>query len=867
MFSLYPFLDDNMKRKAVTGFLMVCLAWLPEWSRLSAQVPCEPLMNYTFADGTITDLAGNTMLHLRNGTALFEDPSRGKVLRFTSQERSYAVLDKQLLDRDTFTVAFFFYWEDAGSTSWHQLFEIYNWQTGSNIYLTPANGWDSRLSFFSDCREYSSFEGVYSQIIPRNQWVHLAVTLNNKDCRLYVDGIEAGRNTLMFTPSIVSADSLLFGGNPYRSDNYYVTARYDDIMVFREDLAPNQLKAILSGSEIPEPEDHSTSWEPAGNTIHIAVDLADEKQTISNFGASDGWNTEMIGKYWPLEKKEKLAGLIFSTGKDADGNPSGIGLSSWRFNIGAGTAEQGDSSRISMESRRTEGFLEPNGTYDWTKQAGQQWFLEQAAKIYNVHHLIGWQNSPPVRYTYNNLGFREYGAPMATILKNEHFGDFGYFLADVVQHFDSAGIHFHFISPLNEPQYPWSPAHAGGTVTQEGTPWTNQEIHDVVTAISRVFDERNINTRLFICEAGAITHLLRGTGHAENQLYNFWDPASPLCLTGEHAFADIVSYHSYWNDYGNPLVDERNELRDRTDQLDPVPELWQTEYSMMGEGYRGGYPGSHLLTEMECGLSLARVMMADLNIAGTSAWQWWTMFEYGKFGGESRFCLIEAFTNKEKTDGVYHPNKLFFTFGNFSHFIRPGMTRLGTSRSDNVPLYLESSNLSFSAYSNDARDHLVVVAVNPTAYAREVSLALENAGDRIAGNICLYLTDQYNNLEMQEMGFTPDRVVIPAHSVVTITADLFAGSDGSEVETAGSAIRVYFKGYSEEIFVETIHGSSIEAIYVYSLAGVRLQSYSGSGGRESVHLPAGMLAEGVYVVLVRTEKGYEAGKVLVSRTR
>jgi O-glycosyl hydrolase len=845
--------------------VLVCLGVILGVLGLPAQVPEAPLVNYSFDDGTVTDLAGNTVLHLRNGTALFDDPVRGKVLRFSAGQKGYAVLDKQVLDRDTFTVAFHFYWEEAGATVWHQLFEIYNWQSGSNFYLTPANGWDSRLSVFSDCREYSSFEGSYGQVIPRNRWVHLAVTLSNKDCRLYVDGTEAGRSTVMFTPSVIKADSFLLGGNPYRSDYYYVSARYDDFMVFPEALAPNQIRAILAGSEIPESENPTTSWEPEGNVIQLLVDLSDEKQTIANFGASDGWNTEMIGKYWPLETKEKLAEMVFSKEKDAKGNPVGIGLSSWRFNIGAGTAEQGDNSRISLPSRRTEGFLGMDGTYDWSKQVGQLWFLEKAAKTYNLHHLIGWQNSPPVRYTTQNLGFREFDAPMGTILKNEYFDDFGEFLADVVRHFDSAGIHFHYISPLNEPQYPWSPDLLGGTVTQEGTPWTNQEIHEVVTAIGRIFAERSIDTRLFISESGAICYLLRGTGHAENQLYHFWDPASSLCLAVESSFAGIVSYHSYWQDHGNALVDERLELRNRVEQLEPQPELWQTEYSMLGVGYREGYPESYVLTEMESGLSLAKVIMADLNIAGVSAWQWWTMFERGKFEGESRYCLIEAFTSNDRTDGVYHPNKLFYTLGSFSHFIRPGMTRMGLARSDNVPSQLESYNLSFSAFCDSSREKLVVVAVNHTDYAREVSLSLENAGDRLAGNLSLYLTDQYHDLERQEKGFTPERVVIPARSVVTITADLLTGSAGPEPGSSASGLLARFNGYSEEIVVESLQGSSIETLHLYSLAGTRLQSHSVNGRPGTHYLPAGMLPDGMYLVLAVTGKEFRAARVLVIR--
>jgi O-glycosyl hydrolase len=857
---------NNLKKYFTAGFLILLLNFGFQHT-LRSQMLAEPFVSYSFSEGMVADDAGNTNLSLRNGAALYEDSQRGQVLRFKAAEKSYAVFDKQVLNRDTFTFAFYFFWEDAGARTWHQLFEIYNWETGSNIFLCSANSWNNQFSFFSDCREYGSYEGIYAQELPKNEWVHLTVTLNNKDCRLYIDGVEAGSNTLMFTPSIVKGDSLFLAGNPYRSDDYYITARYDDINVYYEALAPNQVKALAKGHPIPEAKNNTTSWDATGNPIRLTIDLNDKKQTIRNFGASDGWNTENIGKYWPLEKKEKLAELIFSTEKDASGNPKGIGLSSWRFNIGAGTAEQGDDSRISFESRRTEGFLNSDGTYNWNKQEGQQWFLKKAVQSYNIHHAIGWQNSPPVVYTKNNLGFREYGAPMETILNPEHFDDFARFLADVTEHFSSEGIHFDFISPFNEPQYGWSPSSIGGTVTQEGTPWTNQNIYDVVNAINTEFTNRNIETKIFIGEAGSIKYLLRGTGHAENQLYHFWNSSSDLSLVHLPVFANIVSYHSYWNDYGNVLVDERRELFNRAEELVPVPELWQTEYSMLGTGYRSGYPENYILSEMETALSLARVILADLNIANTAAWQWWTMFEKGKFNGEARYCLIEAFTNQSKTDGVFHPNKLLYALGNFSHFIRPGMIRIGTSRSDGLTEYEETTQVNFSAYTTPGQDKFVLVAVNHTNEARQFSIDLENSGGQTLQNMSFYLTDDFNNLKKQERDFTAGQLIIPAHSVATITGDIGFGTSASFLEEKSDGFKAWYNSISDVVVVEPLNGIGLKSVKLYNISGVKIHSSVNTQNKMRINIPAQKLHDGIYIITGITGSGVLSEKVVVFKSR
>lgn len=113
--------------------------------------------------------------------------------------------------------------------------------------------------------------------------------------------------------------------------------------------------------------------------IVYRIDPAKTYQTMHSFGASDAWRTQHVGLNWPDEKKNRIADWLFSMEEDEDGNPRGIGLSMWRFNIGSGSYEQGDASGITNTWSRVECFLAPDGSYDFSKQAGQQWFLEAAA--------------------------------------------------------------------------------------------------------------------------------------------------------------------------------------------------------------------------------------------------------------------------------------------------------------------------------------------------------------------------------------------------------------------------------------------------------------------------------------------------------
>ncbi len=828
----------------------------------------SPVAEYTFNDGMVRDESGNSTLKLYRGAGLYADDQRGLVLRFTSADKSYATLSGQLLNTDSCTFAFFFFWEDAGATVWHQLFETYNNQDGSALYLTPADGWNQKLALISNTRKYDDFQAIFTRSVPQNEWVHLAVSFADKRCKVYVNGALAGENLLMFPPELIQGDSLFLAGNPYRADNFYITARYDEINIFHEALAPNQIQALALENDIPEAEREQTSWEPSGEAVSVKIDLKDRKQTIRNFGSSDAWYMEAVGEYWPLEKKKKLAELLFSKEKNENGDPEGLGLSSWRFNIGAGTAEQGEASRIASPYRRTEGLLSGDGqSYNWSAQAGKQWFLNKAVKEYHVPHIIGWQNSPPVAYTRNNLGFREYDAPMSTILEYEHFDDFGVFLADVVEHFASKGIHFDYISPLNEPKYGWAPDAPGEDAKQEGSPWTNQEIYDVVSAIDEVFTQRNLDTRIFIPEAGKIGHLLRGSGHASNQLYTFWNDASNLSLLSKDAFTDIVAYHSYWNDYGTQLVTERQEIRNRVDSLSNQPEIWQTEYSLLGEGYRWNQPDGRKLTEMECALSLARVLVTDLNVAQTTAWQWWSTFGIGKHNGESRFDLIHIFHNQNQTDGLYHVNKLFYTYGNFSHFIRPGMHGVGLSRSDGLTDYEAVSDVMFSAFSNDSEDQLVFIAVNMTGEARSLVLSLEDSTTGKLENLEGYWTNKFENLVRQDRSFSPENSVVPAHSVLTLTADISKEGPNRIAVDSVRADRNYFKAYHDinqnAVIVSIDEGSDYKEIQLYSIKGIKLEHRTLKAGQLKMVIPVPGLTAGIYIISAHGARERNTQKVMI----
>ena len=491
-----------------------------------------------------------------------------------------------------------------------------------------------------------------------------------------------------------------------------------------------------------------------GHGQAIEVDTAITYQTMEGFGASDAWRPQFVGKNWPMEKREQIADWLFSKEFDAQGNPKGIGLSIWRYYIGAGTAEQGNASGIENEWRRAACFLQSNGTFDWTKQEGQRWFLN-AAKQRGVEKFLAFTIAPPVFMSINGKGYSIKDDPRMNVQPGK-MEDYAHFLLDVLQHFEYEGIGFDYLSPFNEPQWDWSKA------SQEGTAATNEDIYLLVNYLSKELRKRKMKTELVIGEAASIEYLyaFKDKPIQGNQIETFFDPESALYLGDLPQVKPLITGHSYFTTWPiNEQVEKRKQLKSKLDEIGGLG-YWQTEFSILEESPEIG-SGHNRDLGMNTALYVARVIHSDLTIANASSWQWWTALTTFDF----KDGLIYLDTGKEidrfnleelKLDGVPRDSKLMWTLGNYSRFVCPGMVRIEAVVKGN-------DQLQVSAYkSNDGK--LVFVIIN---HGKEpVPLELYEGID-ISG---IYITDEQRNLERQQVsGSEPN---IPPRSVVTIVGNI-----------------------------------------------------------------------------------------------
>lgn len=495
--------------------------------------------------------------------------------------------------------------------------------------------------------------------------------------------------------------------------------------------------------------------------IKITIDPTTHYQTMDGFGASDAWRCQFVGEHWPLEKRERIADLLFSQDVDGNGNPKGIGLSIWRFYISAGTAEQGAESDIGNPWRRGECFQNPDGSYDWSKHAGQRWFLK-AARERGVDQFLAFPNTVPVHLSANGKGYTTKGDARLNI-KPGKLDDYAVFLVDVIEHFEKEGIHFDYLSPFNEPQWKWDGP------GQEGTPALNEELYALVRYLSKELSERKLSTQMVIGEAGTIGHIAKimSDDSRDNQAQFFFNPTSPFYIGDLPNVEKTISAHSYFSVW--PLdkqVEYRQMLNEALKRANPDLGYWQSEYCILQKNGEIGSGGGRDLG-MPTALYVARIIHNDLTLSQARSWQWWTAVTQCNFkdglvylddGSQGDTGNMGGQTSSLMHDGQIRDSKLLWAMGNYSRFIRPGMVRI---QCDIEPAQSVEDGLLVSGYKG-TKDELVVVLVNLSTEEQRCDLGSSRA-------IEVYTTSSEKNLE--KSNHKASGLTIPARAVATVLWD------------------------------------------------------------------------------------------------
>lgn len=501
----------------------------------------------------------------------------------------------------------------------------------------------------------------------------------------------------------------------------------------------------------------------ADRVVRYEINVQRPAQIVEHFGASDAWTDEFIG-HWPMKQQRQIADWLFSTAKDKYGRPKGIGLSIWRFNLGAGSREQGDKSGI-RSFTRTECFLRPDGTYDFSKQAWQRLMLRLARKR-GVEHFVAFMNSVPVQYTINGLATNT-GRGGTINLRPDCYDSVARFVASAIEGVEKQdGIHFDYISPVNEPDGAWN----WTGPKQEGSPATNREAARLVRSLSREFRQRHITTLITIPEAHDL-RCLWGPHQAGWQRGNeidayFCPDSTDTYLGATPGVAPLFSAHGYWT---NTPIDSLRSTRERTRRLLARygKAFWMSELCMMSNDKE---VMDDTLSTMVKGLYVDRIIHYDMVYGNATSWQWWKALRPAdRADNAGAFILLRSSDGWKK--GTVGATKLLWAVGNYSLFVRPGSQRYEVEVSDiNGQIIPDGATdprgVMLSAYRRpDGR--WTAVAINYSDDSRPVCVSIPGKTTKWL----LYRTSDlpYENLKPE--GSTEGTAVLPPRSTTTFLED------------------------------------------------------------------------------------------------
>lgn len=475
------------------------------------------------------------------------------------------------------------------------------------------------------------------------------------------------------------------------------------------------------------------------------IDVNTNYQIMNGFGASACWWSQDVGTW---DNADEIMQALYDSDK-------GIGLNIYRYNLGAGSK---NDTHILTENRRTECFLNADGTYNFNNDKNAQACLELAKKYAGKDmRLTLFCNSAPVYLTKNGAAYctpyKNEDEPWISNLDKSKYPDFADFCYNSAEYFANKGYRVTSVSPINEPQYNWAAWYNDDntySVNQEGCYYSKYEARDLLKTFVKKFkgsdlDKKGVKVSMF--ESGS----MEGD---DSSCAAYMD-----CILGrgpKYVFKNSklrkyfkeVSMHSYWSG-ADTKKNAENYISDKYSKYSVAA----TEYCQMTDDKNSGVydliakekKGTNG-TSIKYGVAMANTIVDDLTIMNANEWDWWTACSYGTYT-DGLIYLDED--NHENLDF----SKRYYCLGNFSKFIKEGAVRVACSSG--------VKNVRSVAFVNEDNT-VVTVYVNNNDKKAYTTIDCE-------GDYAVYTTDRDNDIAKTDFGKAKKvKVSLPASSVVTV---------------------------------------------------------------------------------------------------
>ena len=457
------------------------------------------------------------------------------------------------------------------------------------------------------------------------------------------------------------------------------------------------------------------------DVLQLTVDETVTHQTIESFGTSGAWWSQYVGLWdvpyngnmlFKLSVREQIATWLYD-------RSFGIGLTNYRYNLGAGSADSGlgDYSDV---NRRAQSFETAPGVYDWSKDEGAVWFLNKVTEL-GAEEVVLFFNSPLERLTKNGMAHLTPGGEKSNIDK-ANYAEWAKYACDVAEHFIEEGVPVRFISPINEPQWDW----AGG---QEGCHYEPTEIAAVYVAF---LEEMQTRPALAGVELSGPE-----SGEWGGQTTRYVSALLNNKTLAEHMQA--IDCHSYWTDRSTKVS-----FRNWMDYQYPDVKLRMSEWCEMVNGSD---------FSMDSAIVLSKTLAEDLTVLDVVSWSTWI----GVAPGGYHDGLIYAAENGAGDISLV-PLKRLWAYGNYTRYIRPGFVRVDIAGGDQLDA------VAFTGEQN-GKKQLVVVLINDRTEKVNIKL---NGSFGAYGSIIAYETSANADLRQVAERISNTAFTLTPRSVTTI---------------------------------------------------------------------------------------------------
>ena len=446
--------------------------------------------------------------------------------------------------------------------------------------------------------------------------------------------------------------------------------------------------------------------------MKIKLNYGREYQTFEGFGASGSWWAQEVGGWENIDKesnmpvRDRISQLLYS-------KTEGIGLRTYRYNLGGGSKESG-KGEFSEKLRRAECFETAAGEYDFAKDKNAVYMLRQAVKD-GADEVIFFVNSPVERLTGNGLA--HCSKAFHGNLPKENYKAFAKYVLDVTEHFVSEGLPVKGISPINEPLWKW-------TGSQEGCHYKPKNCAEVLRVFADEMAERKALDGV----------LLSGLENGDIRWFNKSYTRSLMKYECVRNRIDGISLHSYFLKPVNlPLLRRTDFLKRYRKWLDRnypgVPVIMSEWTHMQGGRDRG----------MDSALVTAKTIYEDISILNVVSWQHWIAVS------EVDYCDGLIYINLN--DRSFEMTKRYYVTGNFSKYIPYGAVRFEAVADD--------SELKILGFKKD--DSVIIIVINETQSQKELTVPDDSV---------IAVTDEKDNLKQYKA--ENGRAIITPKSVNTV---------------------------------------------------------------------------------------------------